>query len=159
MITEEEFNDYNNTGFSFFTSFILIPAVTITFNLFGYINFAVIILEVALIMITFISFLRRYLFLHKHRKFINNKNYYFQNISFILLMIWNIFSGFLPYYVDKDDDFFIKYHLIDGYNLYILIPLIIFSFILFTFMTITAKRVSKLISNGKIKYEKLENND
>ena len=39
MITEEEFNDYNNTGFSFFTSFILIPAVTITFNLFGYINF------------------------------------------------------------------------------------------------------------------------
>ena len=57
MITEEEFNDYNNTGFSFFTSFILIPAVTITFNLFGYINFAVIIIDVALIMITIITIL------------------------------------------------------------------------------------------------------
>jgi hypothetical protein len=168
MITDDELIDYKKTGFSFFTSFILIPAITINFNVFGYVNSGAILINAAMMLLTVISFVRRYLFLSKHRRFISNKQYYFQNISFILLMVLNIFSGFLPHFVSVEDGKeAIKYYLINDFNLLIWIPLIIFSFVLFIFMVITAKNIGKQISN-KMKeineecikeLEEMDNND
>jgi hypothetical protein len=143
MITDVELIDYKNTGFSFFTSFILIPGITIIFNIFGYVSQSLIYFDAFLMLFTFISYIRRLIFLKKHRRFISNKQYYFQNISFIILMIWNIISGFFVHKeIDSSGRSIISYYLIGEFNIALWIPLFIFSFILLGFMASTAKEVS-----------------
>ena len=143
MISDEEINDLKKTGFSLFTAFILIPAITVVSNVFGFLGTVSIVIISTMFLLTLISFVRRYIFLRKHRRFISNKQWYFQNISFVSLMIWNIFACFLPYYGNEDGKKTIEYHLVGNFNLLLWIPLIIFSFILFTFMVITAKNVTR----------------
>ena len=146
MITEEEMNDLKKTGFSFFSSFILIPAITILCNLVGFISKVSIGIILVVFLLSFISYIRRFWFLKKHRRFITDKQWRFQNISYAILMTWNLFASFLPYY-DGDEET-IEYHLVGNINILLWLPIIIFSFVLFTFMVITAKNVAGQVSKA-----------
>lgn len=159
MITEIELNDYKNTGFSFFSSFIFIPAFTVTFNVFGYVSKPMTIINGVIMILTIISFVRRFIFLKKHRRFISNKQYYFQNISFITLIIWDVISGFFVYKEsDINGGFKIKYNFVGEFNVALWIILLIFSFVLLGFMAATAKSVSSKMVK-KMKEEFLDIDD
>lgn len=141
-MTDEEYYDYCKTGFSFFTSFILFPAVSLILMVFGYIKISIIIIEMVVLCLSIISFIRRLWFLRKHRRYITNKQFYFQNLSYVICLLISIIAAF-----------FVKLNVEDGknvlngffLNIYIIPIVIIYEFVVLGFMAKTAKDIAKLI--------------
>ena len=141
-MTDEEYYDYCKTGFSFFTSFILFPAVSLILMVFGYTKISIIIIEMVVLCLSIISFIRRLWFLRKHRRYITDKQFYFQNLSYVICLLISIIAAF-----------FVKLNVEDGknvlngffLNIYIIPIVIIYEFVVLGFMAKTAKDIAKLI--------------
>ena len=141
-MTDEEYYDYCKTGFSFFTSFILFPAVSLILMVFGYTKISIIIIEMVVLCLSIVSFLRRLWFLRKHRRYITDKQFYFQNLSYVICLLISIIAAF-----------FVKLNVEDGknvlngffLNIYIIPIVIIYEFVVLGFMAKTAKDIAKLI--------------
>jgi hypothetical protein len=141
-MTDEEYYDYCKTGFSFFTSFILFPAVSLILMVFGYTKISIIIIEMVVLCLSIVSFSRRLLFLRKHRRYITDKQFYFQNLSYVICLLISIIAAF-----------FVKLNVEDGknvlngffLNIYIIPIVIIYEFVVLGFMAKTAKDIAKLI--------------
>jgi len=141
-MTDEEYYDYYKTGFSFFTSFILFPAVSLILMVFGYTKISIIIIEMVVLCLSIVSFSRRLLFLRKHRRYITDKQFYFQNLSYVICLLISIIAAF-----------FVKLNVEDGknvlngffLNIYIIPIVIIYEFVVLGFMAKTAKDIAKLI--------------
>ena len=146
-MTDEEYYDYCKTGFSFFTSFILFPAVSLILMVFGYTKISIIIIEMVVLCLSIVSFSRRLWFLRKHRRYITDKQFYFQNLSYVICLLISIIAAF-----------FVKLNVEDGknvlngffLNIYIIPIVIIYEFVVLGFMAKTAKDIAKLI---KLKQE------
>jgi hypothetical protein len=142
-MTDEEYYDYCKTGFSFFTSFILFPAVSLILMVFGYTKISIIIIEMVVLCLSIVSFSRRLLFLRKHRRYITDKQFYFQNLSYVICLLIIIIAAF-----------FVKLNVEDGknvlngffLNIYIIPIVIIYEFVVLGFMAKTAKGIAKLIN-------------
>ena len=141
-MTDEEYYDYCKTGFSFFTSFILFPAVSLILMVFGYTKISIIIIEMVVLCLSIVSFIRRLWFLRKHRRYITDKQFYFQNLSYVICLLISIIAAF-----------FVKLNVEDGknvlngffLNIYIIPIVIIYEFVVLGFMAKTAKDIAKLI--------------
>lgn len=141
-MTDEEYYDYCKTGFSFFTSFILFPAVSLILMVFGYTKISIIIIEMVVLCLSIVSFSRRLWFLRKHRRYITDKQFYFQNLSYVICLLISIIAAF-----------FVKLNVEDGknvlngffLNIYIIPIVIIYEFVVLGFMAKTAKDIAKLI--------------
>lgn len=141
-MTDEEYYDYCKTGFSFFTSFILFPAVSLILMVFGYTKISIIIIEMVVLCLSIVSFSRRLLFLRKHRRYITDKQFYFQNLSYVICLLISIIAAL-----------FVKLNVEDGknvlngffLNIYIIPIVIIYEFVVLGFMAKTAKDIAKLI--------------
>lgn len=152
-MTDEEYYDYCKTGFSFFTSFILFPAVSLILMVFGYTKISIIIIEMVVLCLSIVSFSRRLLFLRKHRRYITDKQFYFQNLSYVICLLISIIAAF-----------FVKLNVEDGknvlngffLNIYIIPIVIIYEFVVLGFMAKTAKDIAKLI---KLKQEEIFSRD
>lgn len=152
-MTDEEYYDYCKTGFSFFTSFILFPAVSLILMVFGYTKISIIIIEMVVLCLSIVSFSRRLLFLRKHRRYITDKQFYFQNLSYVICLLISIIAAL-----------FVKLNVEDGknvlngffLNIYIIPIVIIYEFVVLGFMAKTAKDIAKLI---KLKQEEIFSRD
>ncbi len=152
-MTDEEYYDYCKTGFSFFTSFILFPAVSLILMVFGYTKISIIIIEMVVLCLSIVSFSRRLWFLRKHRRYITDKQFYFQNLSYVICLLISIIAAF-----------FVKLNVEDGknvlngffLNIYIIPIVIIYEFVVLGFMAKTAKDIAKLI---KLKQEEIFSRD
>ena len=141
-MTDEEYYDYCKTGFSFFTSFILFPAVSLILMVFGYTKISIIIIEMVVLCLSVVSFSRRLWFLRKHRRYITDKQFYFQNLSYVICLLISIIAAL-----------FVKLNVEDGknvlngffLNIYIIPIVIIYEFVVLGFMAKTAKDIAKLI--------------
>lgn len=141
-MTDEEYYDYCKTGFSFFTSFILFPAVSLILMVFGYTKISIIIIEMVVLCLSIVSFSRRLWFLRKHRRYITDKQFYFQNLSYVICLLISIIAAL-----------FVKLNVEDGknvlngffLNIYIIPIVIIYEFVVLGFMAKTAKDIAKLI--------------
>jgi hypothetical protein len=141
-MTDEEYYDYCKTGFFFFTSFILFPAVSLILMVFGYTKISIIIIEMVVLCLSIVSFSRRLWFLRKHRRYITDKQFYFQNLSYVICLLISIIAAF-----------FVKLNVEDGknvlngffLNIYIIPIVIIYEFVVLGFMAKTAKDIAKLI--------------
>ena len=141
-MTDEEYYDYCKTGFSFFTSFILFPAVSLILMVFGYTKISIIIIEMVVLCLSIVSFSRRLWFLIKHRRYITDKQFYFQNLSYVICLLISIIAAL-----------FVKLNVEDGknvlngffLNIYIIPIVIIYEFVVLGFMAKTAKDIAKLI--------------
>ena len=141
-MTDEEYYDYCKTGFSFFTSFILFPAVSLILMVFGYTKISSIIIEMVVLCLSIVSFSRRLWFLRKHRRYITDKQFYFQNLSYVICLLISIIAAL-----------FVKLNVEDGknvlngffLNIYIIPIVIIYEFVVLGFMAKTAKDLAKLI--------------
>ena len=141
-MTDEEYYDYCKTGFSFFTSFILFPAVSLILMVFGYTKISIIIIEMLVLCLTIVSFSRRLWFLRKHRRYITNKQFYFQNLSYVICLLISIIAAFFVKLNVEDGK-----NVLNGYflNIYIIPIVIIYEFVVLGFMAKTAKDIAKLI--------------
>lgn len=152
-MTDEEYYDYCKTGFSFFTSFILFPAVSLILMVFGYTKISIIIIEMVVLCLSIVSFSRRLWFLRKHRRYITDKQFYFQNLSYVICLLISIIAAL-----------FVKLNVEDGknvlngffLNIYIIPIVIIYEFVVLGFMAKTAKDIAKLI---KLKQEEIFSRD
>lgn len=141
-MTDEEYYDYCKTGFSFFTSFILFPAVSLILMVFGYTKISIIIIEMIVLCLSIISFIRRLWFLRKHRRYITNKQFYFQNLSYVICLLISIIAAFFVKLTVEDGK-----NVLNGFflNIYIIPIVIIYEFVVLGFMAKTAKDIAKLI--------------
>ncbi len=141
-MTDEEYYDYCKTGFSFFTSFILFPAVSLILMVFGYTKIRIIIIEMIVLCLSIISFIRRLWFLRKHRRYITNKQFYFQNLSYVICLLISIIAAFFVKLTVEDGK-----NVLNGFflNIYIIPIVIIYEFVVLGFMAKTAKDIAKLI--------------
>jgi hypothetical protein len=141
-MTDEEYYDYCKTGFSFFTSFILFPAVSLILMVFGYTKISIIIIEMVVLCLSIVSFLRRLWFLRKHRRYITNKQFYFQNLSYVICLLISIIAAFFVKLTVEDGK-----NVLNGFflNIYIIPIVIIYEFVVLGFMAKTAKDIAKLI--------------
>ena len=141
-MTDEEYYDYCKTGFSFFTSFILFPAVSLILMVFGYTKISIIIIEMIVLCLSIISFIRRLWFLRKHRRYITDKQFYFQNLSYVICLLISIIAGFFVKLTVEDGK-----NVLNGFflNIYIIPIVIIYEFVVLGFMAKTAKDIAKLI--------------
>ena len=145
-MTDEEYYDYCKTGFSFFTSFILFPAVSLILMVFGYTKISIIIIEMIVLCLSIISFIRRLWFLRKHRRYITDKQFYFQNLSYVICLLISIIAGFFVKLTVEDGK-----NVLNGFflNIYIIPIIIIYEFVVFGFMAKTAKDIARLIKPKK----------
>ena len=141
-MTDEEYYDYCKTGFSFFTSFILFPAVSLILMVFGYTKISIIIIEMIVLCLSIISFIRRLWFLRKHRRYITDKQFYFQNLSYVICLLISIIAAFFVKLTVEDGK-----NVLNGFflNIYIIPIIIIYEFVVLGFMAKTAKDIAKLI--------------
>ena len=141
-MTDEEYYDYCKTGFSFFTSFILFPAVSLILMVFGYTKIRIIIIEMIVLCLSIISFIRRLWFLRKHRRYITDKQFYFQNLSYVICLLISIIAAFFVKLTVEDGK-----NVLNGFflNIYIIPIVIIYEFVVLGFMAKTAKDIAKLI--------------
>ncbi len=141
-MTDEEYYDYCKTGFSFFTSFILFPAVSLILMVFGYTKTRIIITEVVVLCLSMVSFLRRLWFLRKHRRYITDRQFYFQNLSYVICLLISIIAAFFVKLTVEDGK-----KVLNGFflNIYIIPIVIIYEFVVFGFMAKTAKDIARLI--------------
>ncbi len=141
-MTDEEYYDYCKTGFSFFTSFILFPAVSLILMVFGYTKISIIIIEMVVLCLSIVSFLRRLWVLRKHRRYITNKQFYFQNLSYVICLLISIIAAFFVKLTVEDGK-----NVLNGFflNIYIIPIVIIYEFVVLGFMAKTAKDIAKLI--------------
>lgn len=145
-MTDEEFYDCQKTGLSFFTASLLLPSVVGVFALFGYSLPIVTAISFFLLFINAMSFVRRAWFLKRHKRFISKKQYNFQTISYLILVIFSIVFAF-----------FVKQG--QGESVFIQIlrwGAIIYSFIILAFMHKTARSVYALV---KTKYNELKSRE
>ena len=154
-MTDEEYYDYCKTGFSFFTSFILFPAVSLILMVFGYTKISIIIIEMIVLCLSIISFIRRLWFLRKHRRYITDKQFYFQNLSYVICLLISIIAGFFVKLTVEDGK-----NVLDGFflNIYIIPIIIIYEFVALGFMAKPDKDIAKLINQTlvlKFNYKKL----
>ena len=152
-MTDEEYYDYCKTGFSFFTSFLFFPAVSFILMVFGYTKKESTIFEMVLLCLTMVSFLRRLWFLRKHRRYITDKQFYFQNVSYVVCLLISVICGFFVKMTVEDGK-----TVLNGFflNIYIIPIVIIYEFVVFVFMVKTAKSTGKLI---RPKWEELNSRD
>ena len=143
-MTDEEYYDYCKTGFSFFTSFILFPAVSLILMVFGYTKISIIIIEMVVLCLSIVSFSRRLWFLRKHRRYITNKQFYFQNLSYVICLLISIIAAFFVKLTVEDGK-----NVLNGFflNIYIIPIVIIYEFVVLGFMAKTAKDIAKLIKS------------
>ena len=120
---------------------------------FGYTKISIIIIEMVVLCLSIVSFSRRLLFLRKHRRYITDKQFYFQNLSYVICLLISIIAAFFVKLIVEDGK-----NVLNGFflNIYIIPIVIIYEFVVLGFMAKTAKDIAKLI---KLKQEEIFSRD
>ena len=92
---------------------------------FGYTKISIIIIEMIVLCLSIISFIRRLWFLRKHRRYITDKQFYFQNLSYVICLLISIIAGFFVKLTVEDGK-----NVLNGFflNIYIIPIVIIYIF-------------------------------